>query len=496
MDLIKSLPAKTVYTWSEWLVRAAFQGELSLTCMPLPTSSVYVPSNATSSSKLPVLVWLPGGSFVEGSAHNAGLSGSILAAEQNMIVAVMQYRLGVFGWLQTTSTFDETKGGAANSSTVAGNQAVRDVVSGLTFIREHIGSLGGDANRVTLAGHSSGGHMVRALLGTQAADDLFSQAIIASDPQNYGAGSAKTQNVLGEYVLRQLKCTTLACARKASASSLLEASENAFANVPTSHSNIPNGEPWRPMLGSYIAGNVQTNASVSPKRNIILSTVLNEAGPVVGENVGATGANAWTLPVRSVPGLEVTLQVAADIFYNGGRGTKLSWNAAYAQNKTSVGQKDGLRALLERMGTDGTFRCSSQRTALALAKAGHSVYLAEHHQGYTYPDNADVDYCLQAGKVCHEDDIYLIFGTYPANATSAAVAASKELRARWGAFVRGGSPNANAYPKWSTTRSVTELNLLQVGVNSDGTSGIASQQMLQACTVWGSTVRYDWQMYG
>lgn len=470
---------------------------ISLTsAYPLSSYSVYVPASATSSSKLPVMVWLPGGSFVEGSARNAGLDGSRLASEQHIIVAVMQYRLGAFGWLQTAATFDETKGGAANGTTVAGNQAVRDVVTGLTFIREYISSLGGDAGKVTLAGHSSGAHMVRALLGTQSADDLFAQAIIASDPQNYGAGTVKTQNILGASVLSQLKCTTIACARQASASSLLEASEAAFGDVPTFNSNIPVGEPWRPMVGSYIAGDVQRNASVGPKRNIILSTVANEAGAVVGENVGATGASARTLPVESVPGLEVTLQVAADIFYNGGRGAKLAYNAAYAQNASSTGPKDGLRVLLEGMGTDGTFRCSSQRTALALTKAGNSVHLAEHHQGYTYPDNSDTDYCTEGGKVCHEDDIYLMFGTYPAKATSAVVAASKELRARWGAFVRGGSPNVSGYPKWSTTKSVTELNLLQLGVNSDGSSTIAGQQRLQACSVWGNTVQYDWQMYG
>ncbi|PWN19047.1 alpha/beta-hydrolase [Microstroma glucosiphilum] len=457
---------------------------------------VYVPANATTSSALPVLVWLPGGSFIGGSARNAGLDGSLLAAEQNIIVVIMQYRLGVFGWLQTASTFDETKGGAAGSSTVAGNQAVRDVVMALTFIQDHVGSLGGDKSKVTLAGQSSGGHMVRALLGTPAADDLFSQAIIASDPENYGASSVKTQNVLGDSVLLQLWCSTLSCARKASASKVLEASEIAFSTAHTFHSNIPAGEPWRPMLGSYISGDVQKNASAGPKRKVIFSTVPNEAGAVVGANIGATAANAKLLPLASIPWFKVTLQFAADIFYSGGRGTKLATNAAYEQNSTSVGQKDGLRALLEGMGTDGTFRCSSQHTALALATAGHKVYIAEHHQGYTYPDNADIDYCTESGKVCHEDDIYLVFGTYPADATSAVVAASKELRARWGAFVRGGTPNADGYPMWSTTKSVTELNVLQLGAKSDGASGIASQQRLQACSVWGSTVQYDWQMYG
>jgi carboxylesterase type B len=45
-------------------------------------------------SKVPTILWVHGGSFIEGSATAAGLDGSKLAAATNSIVAVVQYRLG------------------------------------------------------------------------------------------------------------------------------------------------------------------------------------------------------------------------------------------------------------------------------------------------------------------------------------------------------------------------------------------------------------------
>ena len=57
---------------------------------------LYVPlSNSVISSGLPVLTWVHGGSFIEGSASNPGLDGSSLAKATNSVVAVVQYRLGV-----------------------------------------------------------------------------------------------------------------------------------------------------------------------------------------------------------------------------------------------------------------------------------------------------------------------------------------------------------------------------------------------------------------
>ena len=59
-------------------------------------------------------------------------------------------RLGVLGLLPPTST-----------STSDPNLSLLDLKSALRFTRRLVPSLGGDAEKITVAGHSSGGQMVR-----------------------------------------------------------------------------------------------------------------------------------------------------------------------------------------------------------------------------------------------------------------------------------------------------------------------------------------------
>ncbi|PNJ62623.1 CES5A isoform 9, partial [Pongo abelii] len=57
--------------------------------------NIYAPAHANAGSKLPVLVWFPGGAFKTGSAST--FDGSTLAAYEDVLVVVVQYWLGIFG---------------------------------------------------------------------------------------------------------------------------------------------------------------------------------------------------------------------------------------------------------------------------------------------------------------------------------------------------------------------------------------------------------------
>jgi carboxylesterase type B len=64
----------------------------------------------------------------------------------------------------------------------ATNLAVKDIVTSLKFLQKVVPSFGGSASKITLAGQSSGGNMIRALLAVPSASSLFQSAIIQSDP--------------------------------------------------------------------------------------------------------------------------------------------------------------------------------------------------------------------------------------------------------------------------------------------------------------------------
>jgi para-nitrobenzyl esterase len=131
------------------------------------TLTVWSPDTGGS---LPVMVWIPGGAFVFGAGQFQLYNGSRLAANGNVVVVNITYRIGVFGGLELSDLgdgFDD-------------NLALRDQIAALGWVRENIAAFGGDPNRVTVFGESAGGTSVLALLASPAARGLFSRAIAQS----------------------------------------------------------------------------------------------------------------------------------------------------------------------------------------------------------------------------------------------------------------------------------------------------------------------------
>ena len=131
------------------------------------TLTVWSPDTSAS---LPVMVWIPGGAFVFGAGQFQLYNGSRLAANGNVVVVNITYRIGVFGGFELSDLgdgFDD-------------NLALRDQLAALRWIKQNIAAFGGDPERVTVFGESAGGSSVLALLASPAADGLFRRAIAQS----------------------------------------------------------------------------------------------------------------------------------------------------------------------------------------------------------------------------------------------------------------------------------------------------------------------------
>jgi para-nitrobenzyl esterase len=131
------------------------------------TLTVWSPDTSAS---LPVMVWIPGGAFVYGAGQFQLYNGSRLAANGNVVVVNITYRIGVFGGFELGDLGDEFDD----------NLALRDQLAALRWIRDNIGAFGGDPDRVTVFGESAGATSVLALLVSPAAEGLFSRAIAQS----------------------------------------------------------------------------------------------------------------------------------------------------------------------------------------------------------------------------------------------------------------------------------------------------------------------------
>ena len=108
------------------------------------------PSNATSSSKLPVLYWIYGGGFESGS--NGMYDGSSLVKKsislgEPVVYVAVNYRLGGFGFLGGSDLSAE----GANT-----NLGLRDQRLGLQWVQDNIAKFGGDPTKVTIWGESAG----------------------------------------------------------------------------------------------------------------------------------------------------------------------------------------------------------------------------------------------------------------------------------------------------------------------------------------------------
>ncbi|KAF9811823.1 hypothetical protein SFRURICE_021180 [Spodoptera frugiperda] len=132
--------------------------------------NLYVPVNGGEEGEgggLPCLVFVHGESY-EWSSGNA-YDGTTLAANGNIVVVTINFRLGVLGFLKT---------GAKGSA--QGNFGLMDLVAGLHWLRENLPAFGGDPERVTLMGHGTGAALANFLAVSPVARELLKRVILLS----------------------------------------------------------------------------------------------------------------------------------------------------------------------------------------------------------------------------------------------------------------------------------------------------------------------------
>ncbi len=123
--------------------------------------------------KRPVMVWIHGGGFIEGSARNSWYDGAILAGRGDVVVVTLQYRVGAWGFLELAEI-----GGQDYAE--SGNLGILDQIAALKWVHENIAAFGGDPNNVTLFGQSAGGCSAGILIISPSARGFFHKAIMES----------------------------------------------------------------------------------------------------------------------------------------------------------------------------------------------------------------------------------------------------------------------------------------------------------------------------
>ncbi|KAI1176047.1 putative lipase [Nemania sp. FL0916] len=206
------------------------------------------PKATTKHDRLPVLVWIHGGSFWYGQNREVtnAPDGMVLESVANglpVIVVAVNYRLGFFGFAQS----------AALKAEGSENAGLRDQRMAIEWVRDHIDQFGGNPEKITIFGQSSGGLAI----GMQI------MAYGGSKPVPFQHGIAESQinepGITGNFTIDAMKLVadmvgcntsslhspqTVSCLRGLDGDVLLNAS---IANyVPDIAHNI--GDIWLPVV--------------------------------------------------------------------------------------------------------------------------------------------------------------------------------------------------------------------------------------------------------
>jgi para-nitrobenzyl esterase len=159
-------------------------GPTSEDCLYL---NVWTPAESPG-DRLPVMLWIHGGSFESGSGSMGVYEGANLAT-RGVVVVTINYRLGPLGFLTHPALSAESVDG------VSGNYGLLDQLAALGWVRDNIAAFGGDPSRVTVFGESAGAISILDLLVSPLAEGLFQRAIPQSGillDSGFGISTART----------------------------------------------------------------------------------------------------------------------------------------------------------------------------------------------------------------------------------------------------------------------------------------------------------------
>jgi para-nitrobenzyl esterase len=373
---------------------------------------------ALESGKRPVLVWLHGGGFAQGSGASSSYDGSNQVRAGDVVTVTLNHRLNAFGYTHLAELGGD---GYAN----AGNVGMLDIVAALGWVRDNIAGFGGDPSNVMIYGESGGGAKVSVLLGMPAARGLFHRAVIQSgpalqveDPDNATRAARHLFDELG------IAAGNVRALQQVPAGTLVKA--QAAASARSAREDL---RAFRPVLGEVIPEHPFDPVASELSRNVPL---------IIGTNQH-----------------EITLFVTQDraLYHLDEAGLEQRTRALVGERTGEV--LDTYRRMMPGASPSDRYftLASDQRTRL------YSIYLAERkaRQGAAPAFMYRFDWLTPAWegrfRAAHAFEIPFVFGNAQLNDDITgggpdAVALAANMRDAWIAFARHGNPAHAGLPAW------------------------------------------------
>ncbi|MEY2570104.1 MAG: para-nitrobenzyl esterase [Acidimicrobiaceae bacterium] len=381
----------------------------------------------------PVMVWIHGGGFTAGAGSTPWYAGNRLAAQGDVVIVTINYRLGAFGFLHL------------EGFPGAGNNGIRDQVVALEWVRDNIAAFGGDPGNVTIFGESAGGMSVGTLLGTPSAAGLFHRAIPQSGAANNIATPSDAERVT-EQLLRELglrpsdteqlltlDVAAILAAQQTVGTELLTGGNMLLPFCPVVDDVVLPGQPLDAVKAGAAADITTIIGTTADEWNLF--HVMRRAEGGMNDDQLARRV-ARVLPADRAP-------EAIDVY------------------RTALPKADNDQIFCA-IGTDMVFRIPAVR--LAEAQSAHQAATRMYLLSYA---SSAFDGALGA---CHAIDIPFVFDNVDRNGVQMLLggvddetrALSTATSRAWTAFARTGSPDHDGLPAWPTY-STSDRKVMELG---------------------------------
>jgi para-nitrobenzyl esterase len=375
------------------------------------------------SAGLPVLVWIHGGSFMNGSGSVGAYDGAAFARD-GVVCVTINYRLSAEGFLFLGD-------GIANLGLL-------DQLAALHWVQGNISAFGGDPARVTVAGESAGAMSITTLLGMPLAEGLFSQAITQSGAAAHTL-TRDAAHMVGRYLAEALG---VPADRDQISAVPLEKLVRAASDLVVEVQTAPDPARWGPLALSLLPFAPAVDGPVLPEAPIT-AIAAGQGGQVrllAGSN--RDEARLFLVAAATIDLIDDSTLAATA----GAYGLSADDLAVYRANRPGDSPGDILAAVI----TDWFFRIPAIRVAEARAASGASgtwLYrfdypapAANHRLGACHA--AEIPFVFDA--VTRDDVLPLIGGT-PAQAVA------DQAHGVWVDFITSGDPGWPAYGTASRT---------------------------------------------
>jgi para-nitrobenzyl esterase len=377
---------------------------------------------ALDDAKRPVMFWIHGGAFVNGSGSSPIYDGTPFTKHGDVVVVTINYRLGAFGFLHLDEVFGDEFAGS-------GNAGILDQVAALEWVRDNIEAFGGDPDQVTIFGESAGGMSVGTLLGMPRAEGLYQRAIVQSGGASFAWNSSRATTTTRE-LLELAGVTTVDELEAMPAEQLLTAQGDLMKRA------VGADLPFQPVVdGNYVP-------------ELPLQTIASGKTGNVTTMIGTT-ADEMTLFLS----LQLGVGSIDDAALNRQMEKLFGEGAAAIIGTYRANRADGTPAdLLTAISTDRVFRIPAIRLAEAQARQNRPTYM------YLFTWATPV----MDGKLksCHALELPFVWDGVDAPGLGMLTGDGPErqgiadaMHAAWIAFARTGDPG---WPTYDVDRRATK----------------------------------------